>query len=308
MYYQFDLHKIPFYYVSGLFVGTQPWLRKKLIQPGNYSLLIVLGGILYLSIDGQYFTVRQNEYLIVPAFKKARGFKKIPVGTRYIWVHFFPQEKPMIDNDYARPNETTACLPQHGKLYNPPLVIEHAMRTVNAGKIDNRYYADLAVASLLLLLSEDYGHLQKSRRLRVKRQGIAESIHHYLTVHFLEINHLEELRDVWGFSVPYLNRKFKARYNCSLYEYLIRQRLEFAKRRLILSHDPVYQVASQSHFPDSKNFSRAFKQRVGVSPAQYRKLFENYRISTPNYDPVIPVSDKIMHELMKKGLTWPKKE
>lgn len=306
-FFRFNLNKIPFYYVSGLFLGTQERERKKLIQPGNYGILLVLQGVVYLSVGRHFFTVYKNEFLVVPPFQQARGFRKIPRGTRYVWIHFFPRTEVKIDNQYHQPAKHEAVFPRHGRLYNVQKVITSAIDLINMGQEKNSYIADLAIAQFLLILSEDYAELVKSRQENNSHMEIAESVYKYLTIHFLEIEHIKDLESVTRFSVPYMNKQFKEKYNVSLYQFLIELRLRYAKRLLALGNDPVYAVASQVHFPDSKNFSRLFKRKVGVSPLQYRKQKANYRISTPTYDPVIPVSDKIMNQLIADGLKWPKK-
>lgn len=305
-FFKFNLKKIPFYYVSGIFQGTREWQRKELIQPGNYGLLIVLRGVVYLSIADHDFSIHTNEYLIVPPFKPAKGFRKLPLGTKYIWIHFFPRKEAQIARKYSPARAEEASLPQQGHLYNAPKVISSALELINTEKMGNSYYSDLAIAQFLILMSADYAELVRSQQKNTDHINVAESVHKYLVVHFLEIDRLDDLNGIWGFSIPYLNRKFKKMYHISLYEFLLEQRLEYAKHLLALGNEPVYVVAEQSHFPDSKNFSRTFKKHFGVSPLQYRKMTTNYRVSTPTYDPVIPVSDKIMDRLMKDGLKWPK--
>ncbi|MCC6117805.1 AraC family transcriptional regulator [Lactiplantibacillus plantarum] len=304
-YFRFHLTKIPFYYVSGLYTGTQDWCRKELIQPGNYGIMVVLRGEVYLQIGQQDYTVRKNEYLVVPPFKSAQGFQPIPTGSQYIWLHFFPRQAVEVGSHYHKAGVREAVLPQHGQLFNAPRVVSAAVELINSEGTASPYYSDLAVAKFLVLISYDHAQLVQSRYGQAAHQNVANQVHKYLLVHFLEIDHLAELADVWGFSVPYLNRKFKAKYHVSLYEFLIEQRLQYAKNLLVFGNDPVYAVASQAHFRDSKNFYRMFKKRVGTSPLQYRKLHADYRISTPTYDSVIPVSDKIMDQLIKDGLKWP---
>lgn len=307
-FFRFDLSRIPFYYVSGLFLGTREWERKELIQPGNYGILLVLGGLVYLAVNHHFFTVYKNEFLVVPPFQQAKGFRKIPRGTQYIWIHFFPRTEAKVENQYQQPAKREAVFPQHGQLYNVQKVISSAIDLINAGQDKNSYIADLATAQFLLILSGDYAALVDSHQENNSHLNIAESVYKYLTIHFLEIEHIKDLESIIRFSVPYMNKQFKGKYGMSLYQFLIDLRLRYAKRLLALGNDPVYAVASQSHFPDSKNFSRLFKRKVGISPLQYRKQKSNYRISTPTYDPVIPVSDKIMNQLIAEGLKWPRKQ
>lgn len=93
----------------------------------------------------------------------------------------------------------------------------------------------------------------------------------------------------------------------SLCQYLIHLRLNCARQLLILTNEPIYVVAHRSYFPDSKNFIRLFKQRIRIIPSHYRQIYNRYRIATPTYNPVKPVSDSIMKHLIQEGSLKPPK-
>lgn len=71
-------------------------------------------------------------------------------------------------------------------------------------------------------------------------------------------------------SVPQLVRQFRAVYQCTPHQYLIRLRMEHAAALLRNTNHPVQEIAWNSGFADSSAFCRAFRNAYGLQPLQYR--------------------------------------
>lgn len=74
-----------------------------------------------------------------------------------------------------------------------------------------------------------------------------------------------------GVSEVYFRRIFQSKYGVSPKEYLVRRRIGYAKELLATGHFSVSEVAHLSGYNELCHFSREFKRRVGVSPADYTK-------------------------------------
>ena len=94
---------------------------------------------------------------------------------------------------------------------------------------------------------------------------------HYLQRHFAERIRVNELAERIGISRSYLVRLFREHYGISPQEYLIRLRMIHASECLVLTEDPIGNIAMESGYPDPLAFSKIFKQRFGVSPSAYRE-------------------------------------
>lgn len=73
------------------------------------------------------------------------------------------------------------------------------------------------------------------------------------------------------------NRRFKTATGMSPLDYIHTVRLEEAKQWLETSDLPVEAVAAEIGYEDASFFSRMFKRKVGLTPAQYRKRFGSLR-------------------------------
>jgi AraC-like DNA-binding protein len=82
---------------------------------------------------------------------------------------------------------------------------------------------------------------------------------------------VSELAKLSGLSEPHFFRRFRQATGSSPIDWLRRERISHARRRLLQSADPVQQIAEQIGYNDPFFFSRDFKRYTGVSPKDYRK-------------------------------------
>lgn len=101
-------------------------------------------------------------------------------------------------------------------------------------------------------------------------------MHRVLEYIDLELDHeleLETLARVANFSPFHFHRLFTAWFGETLGDYVRRRRLEIAALRLIAQPRlPVLQVALAVGFGSSEAFARAFKNRFGATPTDWRHL------------------------------------
>jgi AraC family transcriptional regulator len=69
----------------------------------------------------------------------------------------------------------------------------------------------------------------------------------------------------------HLAATFRARYGCTLGEYLRRLRLDAALRQLSATDDPLAAVAQAAGFYDQAHFTKLFRAQVGVPPRVFRQ-------------------------------------
>ena len=85
-----------------------------------------------------------------------------------------------------------------------------------------------------------------------------------------------ELAKACHLSLPHLRRKFKDHIGLSLHEHWLDLRSREAGRLMTEGRHSLAHIAEQLGYHDASFFSRQFKQRMGISPKDYRKsLFPN---------------------------------
>jgi AraC family transcriptional regulator, arabinose operon regulatory protein len=80
-----------------------------------------------------------------------------------------------------------------------------------------------------------------------------------------------DLARLSGLSQPHFYRRFKLVTGSSPIDWLRRERINHARRRLLESTDAIKQISEQVGYNDPFFFSRDFKRYTGVSPSEYRR-------------------------------------
>lgn len=80
-----------------------------------------------------------------------------------------------------------------------------------------------------------------------------------------------ELAELAGVSESHFIRSFRKATGTSPIDWLRRERITQAKRRLVETGDPIKQIARQVGYSDQFYFSRDFKQFTGRTPTEYRE-------------------------------------
>lgn len=96
----------------------------------------------------------------------------------------------------------------------------------------------------------------------------------YVRQHFREKLYLEDIAEQLGISPTYLSRLFKQETGQGLQEYILDVRLERAANLLIYSKESISQIAAQVNFPSQSYFGKVFKERMHMTPRQYRERFK----------------------------------
>lgn len=100
---------------------------------------------------------------------------------------------------------------------------------------------------------------------------IVEKCKRYIKIHYQSDISLPTLSANLGVNATALCRKFKEETGETIFQYLIRLRLEAACRMLRNSRHSVSEIAYRCGFNTLPHFNRKFKELMGVSPKDFRK-------------------------------------
>ena len=81
---------------------------------------------------------------------------------------------------------------------------------------------------------------------------------------------LADLAGVVQLSVFHFMRKFRTEFGCPPHAYVMRRRIEHAKRQLARRAIPLKVVAANCGFSDQSHMTRLFRRLLGTTPAEYR--------------------------------------
>jgi len=85
---------------------------------------------------------------------------------------------------------------------------------------------------------------------------------------------LDSLANEYSVPAYYLSRLFKELMGSTFTEYISKLRMDKAKEMLIKTEKPIKDIYLYIGYTDPTSFMRRFKQLEGISPGQYRKLYQ----------------------------------
>jgi AraC-like DNA-binding protein len=89
---------------------------------------------------------------------------------------------------------------------------------------------------------------------------------------YFEPHSVESLSRVAGLSATHFSRLFKKFFGTSPIDWLRRERISQAKRRLVDTRDAIKEIAEQVGYNDRYFFSKDFKKHTGLTPNQFRAI------------------------------------
>ncbi|HSS64352.1 MAG TPA: helix-turn-helix domain-containing protein [Gammaproteobacteria bacterium] len=139
--------------------------------------------------------------------------------------------------------------------------------------------AAMQVARLNLIDWHQIGQ-QPFARLTCTRQvedSVIARCQTWVAEHYQERAPVNAMVRLSGLAERTFKRRFRQATGMSALEYVHALRLEEAKQMLEASDLPIEAIANEVGYEDSGFFSRLFKRKVNLTPAQYRKRFGSLR-------------------------------
>lgn len=218
-----------------------------------------------LYINGETFSVKENELFIVPENTISQYIADDKDPWKYSWIGFLGIEA----NNFIQ----TLIKSSGGKyVYNcqNAAFYEHLIEEILEDK--NRNYASYFLINGLLYymigkISEDLNII----RGLSEEYTITSEVIRYMDVHYHEDLQISDIANAINIHPNYLSNVFYKEMGYSPKKYLSNLKLAKAKKLLTETDDPIYIVASSVGFSDALYFSRFFKSAEGISPSIFRK-------------------------------------
>ncbi|WP_158792043.1 AraC family transcriptional regulator [Granulicella sp. L60] len=134
-------------------------------------------------------------------------------------------------------------------------------------------YGDLVSMALSVALIRRYGEL--SNHIPERKGGLSRShLNHVLA--YIEENleselRLEELAQLNSLSRFHFARSFRESLGETPYQYILRKRMQRAKRLLLSPNSTAAEVAKKTGFSDASQFIRMFRKATGVTPRAWQR-------------------------------------
>jgi len=150
------------------------------------------------------------------------------------------------------------------------LEVRHAAGRAPA---DSLYVEQLALAIAARLIRHD--HCRAAMVESAGRRGLSNPqmrrIEDYIEATLSDVIPLRRLSAESGLSVSHFLRQFRLTTGMSPHQFVMRRRVERARRMLTETGEPIAQIALVCGFSHQEHLTNVFKRQVGVTPAGYRR-------------------------------------
>lgn len=135
------------------------------------------------------------------------------------------------------------------------------------------HYFRLKVIEIFLLLSV-IATESIERRISFRKQQVdtIKTVSQYIGQHYMERITIDDLAHTFSIPASTLKRCFKGVYGVTIHQFLKECRINEAKRLLHASDEPVLRIANAVGYENGSKFTSAFKEAVGMTPREYRKV------------------------------------
>ena len=211
-------------------VATAHTVEGKQIEPGEYE---------FLHVD------MQPEYL-------------------EILTHIFPMLKDAVEQGNNPKAEYRGVIPVKA------LLRIHSLLNNETGGMTRKLMMESNVKQILLYTIEELSSQKVNGiLLPFKEKQKLEAVKSYIINNLDEKVTLSTLIKRFGIAGTTLKNNFRNLYNITIHEYIIKNKIEYAKL-LLQEGEDIQGVADKVGYPELSNFTRAFKRVTGLTPSIYR--------------------------------------
>jgi AraC-like DNA-binding protein len=246
----------------------------------RFSIKAVHEGTEHYYIDGQYYPLRRDNFIVVCPGQEVEVHIDSPTrvkGICYYWsqdlMHqIFKAQTSALEAQLENPKENQSLYSD--EIQNFPI---HTFRTKISSLVNDFNFQSInppALSDYMIQLAEKLVHHQESTRCQLRKiQGVRaftrkemykrlQTGRHIIHDHFQEAVTLEQMAHAAGLSPYYFHRNFRLFFNTTPYAYLNEVRMLKAKFLLDNGHLTKTDVSLQCGFQDPKYFSKAYTKWI----------------------------------------------
>lgn len=297
---RFEALPLPYFINSGFSLAGPGRKHPERWAVGEFDLIVVKQGCLYIGEEERRYEVSEGHALVLRPDLHHYPTEGCRETTASYWLHFQAggawragdpeeeeengtMEEERLESGGGEKEDEAAAgwfrkptfgieLPQFARLLHPAKMYEALQRLID---LDRNSHMDSVRWEQQALFQQALMLLAESMRAERSRPGeeIADRAASYLRSRYREPISSKDLAEALNFHPVYIARRMRKQFGCSPMEYLIRCRLEQAKRLLLQTDLSVAQIALETGFRQAAYFTACFGKRERMTPREFRLRF-----------------------------------
>jgi AraC-like DNA-binding protein len=236
----------------------------------SVEIVRVVSGVLQANINSMPYTLNPGDLLLISggtlrAFN-AKDAKEVTFNTLLFEASFFGRE-PEPKGGFLTP-----LIIRGGKADFFAEVFERVSEEIHA----SRHFHSEIVFHCIGILSACIERAKEAGEAEILPERDSEIMQAKHLLQFIKGHYHQKLTVEMGakmmkYSKFYFCRYFKSLTDMTFLQYVISIRIDSAKRRLATGNEKISEIALECGFENIRNFNQVFKERVGMTPNEYRK-------------------------------------
>jgi AraC-like DNA-binding protein len=231
-----------------------------------HDLAYVINGCYYIIQDGMKIKAEEGDIFFLTADKHHFSNENSPKNSECIFFHFSPHTADYCSNEYPEaPNKDYAIIPFKHSVGKYPRIKELFKDILTLYNREDLLSGKMASTLLLQLFLEIENSVYNA--LNNYGDDLVENVLKFLSDNNARNVTVEELSKAFSFSPKTLHKRFTKAMGLSIHQYQMKVKLNSAAI-LLRDHPEVTlkEIAGLYGFADEYHFSKAYKNRFGVSP------------------------------------------
>jgi AraC-like DNA-binding protein len=248
---------------------SSPFARIYMLESGE-ARIITQAGIQ---------TLRPGFLYLVPSFALHSYDNTAPFVINYLHVYneydifsrySFPFEVEASELEKLLIERLLSINPERGLQHPDPRIYDNltSIRNIISKSRHNARNIDVETRAILQLLFLRF--MNKAQPQEFVRDDRIKKVLRFIRENIEKQIYIEDLASQCNLHKDYFVRLFKKEIGCNPMQYINRKKIEKAQMLLLISDDPVKNIAYDLAFDNIPYFHSLFKKIAGMSPLQYR--------------------------------------
>ena len=245
---------------GGLFQTKGKWCHPDRVET-TYEIIYVVGGEIYMNIDGKEYCFRKGELVILEPNVRHFGFRESE-NVSFYWVHFRLE------------GETLPFRVRHLPGFGHAYLFKELLHNFF---LPSR--PDYVVDSILVRILAEICYLDESAGQKMDKD--AEAISEWIRANISATLKVKTVSEHFGFSADHVSRVLKKQFGVGAKALMDRYLILKSKDLLANTGRYVKEIAYELGFGSDNAFIGFFKYHEGLSPSEFRENF--YKIHMNNH-------------------------